>query len=223
VSVLRNKLSNFLPALDSAVSQLTKKQTKNINRRFELGVYRKKAIADYPVLLRYLVNAIGGAHDRFLHGDPAKLTLGHQWILDSPRIDAPVDDDFWVNKIGCYRVENSVAYKDFVHLHVDLRERKDIFYPDDYILLTPQATCQISVCSKGRLEYIDIILNTKPPQFIRELARQFPMNGPYARRKLRKEIRLLGEEPDETFLAPFSFGSAIAIYLDDTSEALDES
>ena len=73
----------------------TRKQTRNLNRRFELGVYRKKTIADYPLLHAFLANLLGGAHDPL--GPRARPRAGERRLVrdlrdrDDPHRMAGVD------------------------------------------------------------------------------------------------------------------------------------
>lgn len=201
----------------AATQLLTKKQIRNLNRRFGLGVYRKRTIADYPVLHAYLAKVFEGAHNQLLAGTAVKLTLGQPWILNMPRMYERVITELWLERIGAYRIEACDASTQYVSLKVGLPDKKDIFYPDDFVVLTSHATCQIYVSDKGKLGYIDLHFNTRSPTFIRVLARNFSLGGRCARQKLRKRIRHLGEEPDDTFLAPIKFGRAVTIQFDDDS------
>ncbi|QXE92783.1 hypothetical protein KP001_09800 [Geomonas subterranea] len=199
--------------LENTISALNKKQIRNLNRRFERGPYLRKTIADYPVLHAYLSKVFREAQKQLLQGVTVKLTLGQPWILAAPNTYQQVDAGFWLERVGAYRIDSCDASTQCLSLKVSIPKKKDGFYPDDFVLQTTQSMCQIYVSDKGKLTYIDLIFNTKPPGFIRELARYFSMGGPSARRKLRNRIKCMEEEPDSTFLSPIKFSRAKAVYI----------
>ncbi|MBJ6802759.1 hypothetical protein [Geomonas propionica] len=212
-----NTIISFPATGTMSTSGLTKKQIRSQNRRFELGVYHKITIRDYPVLHTYLSNVFAEAHRQLLQGITVKLTLGQPWILAAPNTHQQVDVGFWLERVGAYRIDSCDASTQCLSLKVSIPKKKDVFYPDDFVLSTTQSMCQIYVSEKGKLAYIDLILNTKPPRFMRELARDFSMGGPCARRKLRDRIKCIGEEPDATFGSRITFSRSLTLRLDEGS------
>ncbi|MBU5639076.1 hypothetical protein KOM00_20345 [Geomonas sp. Red69] len=193
---------------------MTKKEIRSMNRSHELGPYRKKTLADYPVLHAFLANVLAEAQNQLLQRISVKLTLGEAWLLNPPGTYQQTDSDFWLERVGAYRIDACDASLQCVTLIVSLPQKRDVFYPDEFVILTSQSTLQIYVCGKGKLASIDLVWSTKSPRFVRDLARDFSLGGRCARRKLRDSIRFIGEEPDATFLAPITFGRAATIHVE---------
>lgn len=192
---------------------LTDNQVRNLNRTFGLGGNERKYIRDYPVLHIYLANILGAAHEEAQRGNCVKLGLGRHQILNDDHIDSGFNADFWIDKLGDYKIVSCYASIYIISLDLASPDKGDIFDPDHFVLLTYVGQCEFQIFENGAIGFINLHQGKKQPKFINELLLDFPSKEPKYREELIQEIKRIGEEPDESYLAPIKLGKAITIEL----------
>lgn len=197
---------------------LTKKQVSKLNKAFVLGVFRKKYVQDYSVLNRFLANIFGTAHHQILNGNYVKHGfMGSEIIISDVALQAD-SPDFWISKLGGYEIENvrvftcdKIDQGSSISLRLKSQDNADVFVPDNYVLMLPEFTLLISIQNNGTLSCIEMSFESKPPSFLKEFARDFRLNGPSQREKLRRQIKRVGSLPDEILIGPVRFRDVITI------------
>lgn len=184
---------------------MTETSNNAFSRRSE-----QKRIIDYPVMHRMLTNLFHETYQRTLNGNSPKRGFMGSELVATPTHGAPLDWDFWWDKIGSYRVNASFVSEWGVTINIKPEAWRDIFLPDTFVLMVKQATFSISVSDSGALEYIEMIFELGMPDFSLDLLRDFPGSNAKSDGVLSHLMTRRGMVNEDAFL-PLRFQKVITI------------